>query len=66
MVSAIINLLAALFRAFPSFKDLVNSALKAANKANVAEAVKRKQGKDKAVDEAIGDSDSGNNVAGVK
>lgn len=65
MVSAIINLLAALFRAFPSFKDLVNSALEAANKANVAEAVKRKQEKDKAVDEAIG-SDSGNNVAGVK
>ena len=53
MVSAIIQLLAALFRAFPSFKELVECGLDMAEAANVAEAIKRKQAKDAAVDSAI-------------
>ena len=38
MVSAIIQLLAAMFRAFPSFKELVECGLDMAAAANVAEA----------------------------
>ena len=53
MVSAIIQLLAALFRAFPSFKELVECGLDMAEAANVAEAIGRKQAKDAAVDSAI-------------
>lgn len=53
MVSAIIQLLAAMFRAFPSFKELVECGLDMAAAANVAEAIERKQKKDAAVDRAI-------------
>lgn len=53
MALAIINLLAALFRAFPRISELVECALDAAAAANVAEAVERKQQKDADVDAAI-------------
>lgn len=53
MVSAIIQLLAAMFRAFPKFCELVECALDMAAAANVAEAIERKQKKDAAVDAAI-------------
>ena len=53
MVSAIIQLLAAMFRAFPSFKELVECGLDMAAAVNVAEAIERKQKKDAAVDRAI-------------
>lgn len=53
MAFAIINLLAAFFRAFPKVSELVECALDAAAAANVAEAVERKQQKDAAVDAAI-------------
>lgn len=52
-VSAIISLLVAIFRSVPSFERLVKTAIEEANKANIAEAAKRKQEKDKAVDAAI-------------
>lgn len=63
MVSAIIQLLAALFRAFPSFKELVECGLDMAAAANVAEAIERKQKKDAAVDKAI-DGGVGNDCEG--
>lgn len=53
MVSAIIDLLAAIFRAFPKLTELVESALDMAAAANVAEAIERKQKKDATVDAAI-------------
>ncbi len=53
MVSAIIQMLAAVFRAFPSFKELVECGLDMAAAANVAEAIERKQKKDATVDAAI-------------
>lgn len=52
-VSAIISFLTAIFKAFPSIEDIIKKAIEAANKANIAEAAKRKQEKDKAVDAAI-------------
>lgn len=63
MASAIISLLVAIFKAVPSFERLVKIALKLADKANAAEAAKRKQEKDKAVDDAIdGGDDTGVNA----
>lgn len=59
MVSAIIELLAAMFRAFPKMTELVECALDMAAAANVAEAIERKQKKDAAVDQAI-DKEIGN------
>jgi len=53
MALAIINLLAAFFRAFPKVSELVECALDMAAAANVAEAVERKQQKDAAVDAAV-------------
>ena len=53
MALAIINLLAAFFRAFPKISELVECALDMAAAANVAEAVERKQQKDAAVDAAV-------------
>lgn len=53
MVSAIIELLAAMFRAFPKMTELVECALDMAAAANVAEAIERKQKKDATVDAAI-------------
>lgn len=50
---AIIRLLAALFRAFPTFEKLVECALDYAASANVADAIARKQKKDAAVDAAV-------------
>ena len=59
MALAIINLLAAFFRAFPKISELVECALDMAAAANVAEAVERKQQKDAAVDAAV-DGGGGN------
>ena len=53
MVSAIIQLLATMFGAFPKFTELVECALDMAAAANVAEAIERKQKKDATVDAAI-------------
>ena len=53
MVSAIIQLLAAVFRAFPKLTELVECGLDMAAAANVAEAIERKQQKDATVDAAI-------------
>ena len=53
MALAIINLLAAFFRAFPKVSELVECALDAAATANVAEAVERWNAKNKAVSEAL-------------
>ena len=53
MALAIINLLAAFFRAFPKISELVECALDMDAAANVAEAVERKQQKDAAVDAAV-------------
>ena len=53
MVAAVVQLLAALFRAVPSLANLVNEAYALAEKANAAAAAKRKQDKDAAVDAAI-------------
>ena len=53
MALAIINLLAAFFRAFPKVSELVECALDMAAAANVAEAVERKQQKVAAVDAAV-------------
>ena len=58
--SVIVSLLVAIFRSVPSFERLVKTAIEEANKANIAEAAKRKQKKDKAVDNAIdGNGNSG-------
>lgn len=59
MALAIINLLAAFFRAFPKVSELVECTLDMAAAANVAEAVERKQQKDAAVDAAV-DEGGGN------
>ena len=64
IASAIINLLAALFGAVPSIKELVQSALELADKANSAEAALRKANKDKAVDDEIDGNSGGNNDGG--
>ncbi len=53
MVSAIINLLAALFMAIPSLRELVGIALEASQSANVAEAVERWKSKNNAVKQAL-------------
>lgn len=50
---AIINLLAALFKAFPSLEKVIALAIAQADKGNVANAIKRKYEKDAAVDAAI-------------
>ena len=52
-VSAIISLLTAIFKAFPTIESIVKTAFEAAEKAKRAEALKRKEAKDKLVDEAI-------------
>lgn len=52
-VSAIISLLTAIFKAFPSIEGIIRMAIEEANKANIVEAANRKQEKDKAVDAAI-------------
>ena len=53
MASAIINLLAAFFRMFPSLQALAEQASERAKRANAAEAVNRRAEKDRAVDAAI-------------
>lgn len=63
MASAIIQVLAALFRAFPKLTELVECGLDMAEAANVAEAIERKQKKDAAVDAAI-DGGVGNDCEG--
>ena len=61
MFVSIINLLASFFRAFPSLKELVECALDVCESVNVAEAIERKQKKDKTVDEAINGNRSNDN-----
>ena len=51
--SAIIQLLIAIFKAFPSIESIIKTAIEELDKANAAEAAKRKAEKDKAVDAAI-------------
>lgn len=53
MVSAVIQLLIAIFKAFPSIEGIVKTAFEAAEKAKRAEALNRKEAKDKLVDDAI-------------
>lgn len=53
MASAIINLLALIFKAIPTLEALVKAAVEQADRSNVAEAISRKAQKDKAVDAAI-------------
>lgn len=52
-VSAIISLLIAIFKAFPSIEGIIKTAIEAAEKAKRAEALNRKEAKDKLVDDAI-------------
>lgn len=52
-VSAVIQLLTAIFKAFPSIESIVKTAFEAAEKAKRAEALNRKEAKDKLVDDAI-------------
>ena len=67
MVSALIRLLAALFEAIPSIKEIAQYAMDMADKANKADAIERKTTKDKAVDNAIdgksSDDGSGGNIS---
>ncbi len=63
MASAIIKLLSALFSVLPTFKEIVERAIEASKALNEAEAVKRKQQKDKAVDNAIDGNNNPNNDA---
>lgn len=51
--SAVIQLLIAIFKAFPSIESIVKTAFEAAEKAKRAEALNRKEAKDKLVDDAI-------------
>ncbi len=51
--SAVIQLLIAIFKAFPSIESIIKTAIEAAEKAKRAEALNRKEAKDKLVDEAI-------------
>ena len=53
MASAIINLLALIFKAIPTLEVLVKAAVEQADRSNIAEAISRKAQKDKAVDAAI-------------
>ena len=53
MASAIINLLALIFKAIPALEALVKVAIERADSSNIAEAISRKAQKDKAVDAAI-------------
>lgn len=53
MASAIINLLALIFKAIPTLGALVKAAVERADSSNIAEAISRKAKKDKAVDAAI-------------
>ena len=53
MASAIINLLALIFKAIPTLEALVKAAVEQADSSNIAEAISRKAQKDKAVDAAI-------------
>lgn len=53
MASAIINLLALIFKAIPTLEALVKAAVEQADRSNVAEAINRKAQKDKVVDAAI-------------
>lgn len=60
--SAIISLLTAIFKAFPSIESIIKRAIEEMDKANVAEASKRKEEKDGLVDDAIdGKSNIDNN-----
>ena len=52
-VSAAIQFLIAIFRAFPSIESLVKEAIERLDKAKAAEALLRKCEKDKLVDKAI-------------
>lgn len=53
MASAIIQLVAAIFKAFPSIREIIEVAVEASKSANVADALKRKEAKDAMVDKAV-------------
>lgn len=53
MLSAVISLLAAIFRAIPSIEGIARQAFELADKARAAQAAARKADKDAAVDAAI-------------
>ena len=59
--SAILSLLTAIFRAFPTIENLVGLALKASKQAKEAEAIMRKESKDNLVDAAIDKKDTNEN-----
>lgn len=63
MASAIISLLISIFKAFPSIENIIRTAIEELDKANVAEAAKRKEEKDNAVDNAIDGNDSNSDDA---
>ena len=53
MLSAVISLLAAIFRAIPSIEGIARQALELADRARAAQAATRKADKDAVVDAAI-------------
>ena len=52
-VSAVLSLLTAIFKAFPSIENIIRTAIEEAEKAKRADALKRKEEKDAMVDKAI-------------
>lgn len=52
-VSAVLGLLTAIFKAFPSIESLVEMAIESSKKSRAAEALLRKSEKDNLVDKAI-------------
>ena len=53
MASAIIQLVAAIFKAFPSIREIIEVAVEASKSANVADALNRWKAKNEAVKTAI-------------
>jgi len=53
MVSVIIRLLVSLFQAFPQIERIIKEVLVIREKAKIADAIERKDQKDKMVDNAI-------------
>ena len=53
MVSALISLISALFKAIPSLGKIFAEAVALSNKGNEADAISRKLAKDKAIDAAF-------------
>ena len=53
MASAIIHMLAAIFKAIPAIREIAEIAIEASKSANVADAIKRWKAKNEAVKNAI-------------